>query len=244
MNRDELIQKVVKLMRLADPANGGSEAEVELAAMKIKELMAQHNIDISQVAAAEGKSIAEHIEVTRSPLCEAKGRMPVWASCLGMAVGELCGCTVYQSLDLYPQPSGHNLICKTRLFLVGDKTDIAVARTLFPVLRASIEGHFARAYQGGADQVTKQSYYEGFAERLFRRARKECCLPQGPNARAEATALVKVESAKKAAIQQRVGELGLRTSSLTRRPHQDNSAWQRGWNDGSQVNLATERLIQ
>jgi len=55
MNDNNIIEKIRKLLRLADPTRGASEAEAELAMQRAQELMTQHNISLAAVGNEDGE---------------------------------------------------------------------------------------------------------------------------------------------------------------------------------------------
>lgn len=56
-SRDELIDKIEKLMRRTREGSGCSEAEIEQSLAFARKLMDKHNIEMSEVLAAEGKQV-------------------------------------------------------------------------------------------------------------------------------------------------------------------------------------------
>jgi hypothetical protein len=115
MTKENIIEKIQKLLALADESRGGTEAERELATKRAHELMLKHNIDSFSVSdqSAPGGVNDEELFV--------KGAMNLWKGPLYAAVGSVCFVdTVYWKLGKH----------ETKWMLVGRADNVSFVRTL------------------------------------------------------------------------------------------------------------------
>jgi hypothetical protein len=89
MPHSKIIDKVRKLLELADADRGGTEAERDLAMQRASELMAKHNIAVGD---AMGKSAEGDVGLNTTRI---EGSLSEWQVTLAIAVGGVSFCDGY-----------------------------------------------------------------------------------------------------------------------------------------------------
>lgn len=228
-----ILDKIKKLFRLGASDSGGTEAEIELAVTRARELMAAHNIAVAELEAlgddadanAIRFNIQEHTAYTRKVRDFAPYDYYVVA-----AVNNLC------NTRSYVQHHGHTL---SKLVFLGDVTDVAVAVQLFTILLQSVRRCARGRY--GSPRWTAQhtSYCIGFGLRLIHRS-KEMIIDLSMKDR-ECVALVL--RSKDVAIAQFMDTLNLRVAK-PRAASIDAYAHQQGYIDGAALSLQKDRTMR
>lgn len=136
MNHDKVIDKIKKLLRLAESADVNEAAN---AAAQAQRLMEQHRIDQAMISVdedAEDASVDDEDikEFSDQPLA-ASGRLAQWKSSLGVAIASINGCRCVLSKEW---SDGHRKF-RTTLCLVGHPSDVVTVRYLFSYLVGEIE---------------------------------------------------------------------------------------------------------
>jgi hypothetical protein len=188
MAPESVIEKVKKLMALAD--NAGTEAEAELAFEKAQALMVKHAISELQLTPAEREKIVERRidlpqrdEIRRAKL---------------LLFNELCRANRCQSLSSSRSQT-----------VIGFKSDVDFVEMLFASVMIQYAGERTRAWKAYRaetdewDRVSRHIWVNAFAwayaqrvgQRLREAARREV---ESQDAAAPGTALVLVDRAKEA----------------------------------------------
>ena len=89
----DIINKIQKLLNLADPPRGGMSGEVETAMAMANNLMLKHNIAMSEVSKSEPeiKIVDQGAKIQHNPW--------KWETLLGLVFQPLCDCRMYQKKD-------------------------------------------------------------------------------------------------------------------------------------------------
>lgn len=194
MSRDDVLARVIKLLRLADKSRNHSEAEAMLAMEKAKALMDEYNISLGDIASIDGESKKQvEFEVGEVAAVEMNRSMLNFEILIATATGRLCHCFVYRRRGVRP---------KNSLWFVGDKVEVAIARELYQIFWNASYGEAQRRY-GRTYSANHRSYCEGFASRLNERVeelRRQESQPQTERTTNQTTALVRVTAAKDDAI--------------------------------------------
>lgn len=169
MDREKLIQRVLKLFKLGDAARNTSEAEVMAAVTKAKQLMLEHDLEMAEVMqrATTEQARAASVVIEYASAYTVKGSFAQYDSLLAAAVDYICGTRNVTQRYV----SGHI----SRLF-VGDVTDVRVAAQLFMALLSDMRRH-AREYIGRGWSSSHTSYCLGYSYRLYERAKAEVDVP-------------------------------------------------------------------
>jgi hypothetical protein len=150
----KIIERIAKLLELADEDRGGTEAERELATHRAHEMMLKYNIEEGEVSgrSAKGDIIDEDFII--------QGSTAEWKAKLPILMGHQC------FVDGYFQQLGR---FKWRVVLVGRPENITFVRKLSDALIPWLEGEAS----SGFDHAKEESELEGLPEpkpRSFRRA--------------------------------------------------------------------------
>lgn len=129
---DLIIEKIRKLLALADERGGGTEAERALAAEKAQQLMFQHHLDQAALDNyVSPQDIAEHVE-------EVKGVNNQWRGVLLFRIGLACGCDGY----VVELSRSHSFQHE-----VGRRENLDLALAIYHSLVPWLEAEAARSYK-------------------------------------------------------------------------------------------------
>lgn len=234
MSRDQILDKIRKALRLADPSSGAGEAEVLAATAAAKRLMDAHNIKIGEVATEEDPV---KVEVVVSEAYSRRGNLALkkYERWLGIAVAKLT--TTSQFLRKSRSPGGSQM--RAAMCFIGDEVDVAVAVELYNYLRNTMH-RFARERLGVGFTPSHRNYCEGFTMRIYERANETI-----QHTAAESTALVLVETAKRDAILRMQDKIGVHDSKRNSSANgaNDNIAKNMGYRDAGKVDLGTKNRL-
>jgi hypothetical protein len=220
----ELLDRLAKLLSLADPKNGGTEAECLLAMERAQKLMREHNLSAAQAAYEGGaKKVANEVKVKQGGTITIAGYK--WEITLACAAANLAECKVLLTRAGY-YPNGRP---KKGLFFVGEETDVAVAMAMWEYLYKA--AHALAKRERSATE--KRSFLFGFAARVSHRSR----YPQG----VEPQALVLYRKDKADAIARHMGPTRPAKAHATR---VDRDSFERGQHHGGRVDLGTKNRVR
>jgi len=161
-SRQELIAKVVKVLRLARAA--GSEAEAHTALALAQKLMYAHEIAEHELELGQ----AESEQPIEDAVVDASHRHVAWRQCLAAVVAENFRCAIIIS-----ESKSNGVV---RLVFVGRKPDVAVASEAYET-SVVVAANLARACAEGrpeADrELARQSFLTGFLKGLDQRFRAQ-----------------------------------------------------------------------
>lgn len=148
MPDEKILDKIAKLLELADESRGGTPAERELATQRAHEMMLKYNVEMGEVT---GRSAAGDIT---DESWSVRGSTTEWKVKLPILVAQACFCTGYFSRIAR---------FHWRVTLVGRPENIAFVRRLSDQLIPWLEAEAVQSFQ-----IAKE---EGDAKpRSFRRA--------------------------------------------------------------------------
>jgi len=133
MDNNKIVDKVKKLLRLAESADVNEAAAAAGAAQR---LMEEHRIDQAMIDVSEdaGDGVEdEEIHNSGDEPLEESGRLANWKTQLAVAIAGLNGCRVYLGRG-YSTGTRQTTLC-----LVGRPSDVASVRYLFSYLTGEIE---------------------------------------------------------------------------------------------------------
>jgi len=156
-----IINKLQKIMNLADPSRNPSPNEVENAMRAAKRLMAEHNLSMADIPKAE--STKKHQEVKE---CEGYyGVIRKWEYTLFHAINELCMVKHFVIT--------HGSYCKRKIIFVGTEANTQMAIQIHRILLRMVK-QYAKEFAGSAlNHGPYNSYAYGFVTRLWQRAKDE-----------------------------------------------------------------------
>jgi len=240
MEQEKIIDRIKKLMRLAESSNANEAAN---AAGQAQRLMEQHRIDqtVLDMDGEEPDGDDEEIADHSSRPLTVSGRLPQWKTSLAVALATANACRCY---------IGHKYEYDTRkakrtLCLVGRQSDVATISYLFGYLSKEIE-RLVRVNALGLGRTWASSYRLGAVDAIKRRLRdgtKEARQEARKRLEGQTAALVRVDKAI-ALIDERGAEvdawlksnmkLGKGRANSSRR---DWGAYEAGQRDGKSINL-------
>ena len=135
-SRDKVLETVKKLLRLADPARGGTPEEVALAAARAKEYMDKHSIEVAEV------TVEDSVTRARASVDMTMGEAYAWIGLRNYMnnLGHVVAHITTTEFLLYERAKNYKYKGKTRTTMkecvtfLGDKTDVAVACSVYKIL--------------------------------------------------------------------------------------------------------------
>ena len=228
MEREKLVNKVVKLFRLGDVSRSHTtEGELLAAITKARELMALHNISMVEVEGSldETKVNELRIKVKEHSAYTRKGKFARYDHPIMTAVSVLTDTRVYL------RNNGGYQSC----MFVGEETDAHIAGELYSVLLPSLR-KFTRVECGSGWSKYHTDYAMGFGNRVIERARES--LKKEESNKSMALVVTK----KNEALSQYMK--GLNLAKTRNRSRQFSQEYYKGYRDGSKMNLSFERNMK
>lgn len=228
MEREKLVDKVVKLFRLGDRERSHTtEGELLAAITRAREIMALHNISMVEVEGSldETKVNELRIKVKEHSAYTRKGKFARYDHSIMSAVSILTDTRVYLKND------NGNQSC----MFVGDEIDAHVAGELYKVLLPSLR-KFTRAKCGSGWSRIHTDYAMGFGRRVDERA--QTLVDKEKSNKSMALVLTK----KNEALSQYMNKLKL--TSTQQRNRQVSDTFRKGYEDGTKMNLSFQRNMK
>lgn len=154
MEKPDVIRKIRKLMRVAEPDRGATEQEVETAMRMVDDLMRKHNLSMSECAHENEAVVVVESEETALKIAK------TWHRLIASAVGDLCEVTVIRTRR--PGQRWH------AFRFIGTAHDVALAKEILEMLLFEI-WLAGKQYPNERD---KRSFSEGFAAAVVSRVAK------------------------------------------------------------------------
>lgn len=225
MLNEKIVDKVKKLLRLAESADVNEAATAAAAAQR---LMENHRIDQAMIDldGDEGDGVEdEEIENLHDDPLEASGRLGRWKSQLAMAIASINGCRIYLGRG-YKDGTAQTTLC-----IVGRPSDVASVRYLFAYLSGEIE-RLCKLQGRGLGRTWANSFRMGAVHTVRKRLR-EAQQKARQEARAKlkgkgTTALVKLDKAL-ARVDERAKEVEAWMKKNMRLSSARSSASRRDW---------------
>jgi len=228
MEREKLINKVVKLFRLGDASRSHTtEGELLAAITKARELMALHNIAMVEVEGSldETKVNELRIKVKEHSAYTRKGKFARYDHPIMHAVCILTDTKVYLKND-----DGHQ-----SCMFVGDETDAHIAGELYLVLLPSLR-RFTRIECGSGWSRYHTDYALGFGKRVIERAQASVKKEESNQS------MALVVTKKNEALSHYMKKLKLAPARQRNRDMSDQ--YYRGYRDGTKMDLSFTKNIR
>jgi hypothetical protein len=169
MLNDKVVDKIRKLLRLAESADVNEAAAAAGAAQR---LMEEHRIDQAMISLdddeSDGTPDEEDIRSWADEPLESSGRLPGWKSQLAVAIAGVNGCQVFLGRaykgDDYDHP-------QTTLCLVGRPSDVASVRYLFAYLTKEID-RLCKLHGRGLGRTWANSFRVGAVHTVRKRLKQ------------------------------------------------------------------------
>jgi hypothetical protein len=222
VEREKLLNKVVKLFRLGDASRSHTtEGELLAAITKARELMALHNISMVEVEGSldETKVNELRIKVKEHSAYTRKGKFASYDHPIMTAVSVLTDTRVYLKSN-----NGYQ-----SCMFVGEETDAHIAGELYTVLLPSLR-KFTRSECGSGWSKYHTDYAIGFGRRVVERAQESVKKEESNKS------MALVITKKNEALSQYMNKLQL--TSTRRRPRKFSDEYNRGYKDGTKMNLS------
>ncbi|MGH9553051.1 MAG: DUF2786 domain-containing protein [Terriglobales bacterium] len=213
-----IVEKIKKLLALAD--GNQNEHEREVAMQFAMDLLAKHNLTISQI---EG----DFLNQTTTEI-EGHFRLEPWIRAVLKAA-----CTLYYTEVYISERLDHRWRKVSVPMFVGTAENIAVTMDVAAWLLDSVRKESNRVYK---DQFERRSFRLGAADRIFERALKMIEAEKRGDASTTGTSLMLVRTQLERANQEQLAKLNLRPGR-SRSSYLDNDAYADGEAYGTQIGL-------
>lgn len=230
MTESKIIEKIAKLLRLADEHSGGTEAERDLAMKRAQEMMLKHNLDYAKITgglqSAEG-DVADHNIMV-------KGAMNQWRLKLLASIGAV----TFVNVISFNLGKHHK-----RVMLVGRPDNLAFTTRLFEALVPWLETECKIAVKDEEKlrgdeffnpRAFKRSFMESAAYRIHGR------LQETRRATKVGTDLVRNEDA---ANRQHLESLGIKVRRSSARGSGEAAGHRAGREAGGRADLSPGRKL-
>lgn len=232
---NKVLDRILKLFRLAAESANTTEAEMNAAMTKAKSLMAQHDITMADVEHAVGQGTAARYTVIIEQHTAYTRKLRNFAPydhCVALAIGHL---TETKALLTSRSVGGAHYISMT---FVGHEADARLAADLYLVILEGVR-RAARVAYGPGWSNAHTSYAVGFGTRLIDRARL-AATDLTPD---QTSTVALVVASKTDAIDRWMEERNIGTSRRKTTKLQA-GAYEHGYADGATMNLAARRTIR
>lgn len=232
----KIVDRIVKLFRLGSDAANTTEAEMQLAATKAKQLMVAHSISEAELAAAcPDPKVISYVVTQRNVYTRRIANFAVYDGYVAQAAERITQtkCLISRSRSIV---HGRMTTVCTMTF-VGVEADVAVAGELFMVLLTGVRAMARQKFGSTSWGKLHTSYAVGVAVRLRDRADAQVAVPAP---QAETYALV--VRGKTDAISTYMHSAFPSLRAQKRRNSLDGAAYAAGYQDGALMSLTSRSL--
>lgn len=159
---DAIIERIRKCLALANGKNA-TQGEAEAAMGKAKEIAMRYNLDIASIALQEGKNPADSLEIGKEELQIRSQREQPYHRYIYMVLREVF---CVRTVRFY----------NGRLVFVGEKTEVVIAKALFPWLEEVFYQTYYTALKAGlvlSCAAHKNGIYLGLAHGIVAANKRE-----------------------------------------------------------------------
>lgn len=218
MDNSSIIEKIKKLLALANSSN---EHEAALAAGHAQRLLAEHNLAMADIEAANRPEQADRVETVVSKT------LPKWMRHLSAGVSSAFDCQA-----IHHPASG-------KMTFIGVGADVEIAAYTFTYLDRTVrklcsgymKQHACGTMANRHRELMRQSYYLGAVSTITTRLRE-----QKVSTPVTTGALVPV---KEGLIRRAMNEIGNLRTMHSRRSYVNGDAYSRGQADGGRIGIRT-----
>jgi hypothetical protein len=222
----EVLDKIKKLLTLADPIRGGSAHECDTALRLANDLMKKYNLTMSQVHDKTEK-VQVGVKYTARPL----GGGNRWRKALICVFETLCEVQGFTQPDIF----NPNI---THVFYVGIPQDTILAAEMYSIFTQQIDRnsrHFS------SNHYIRRSYAEGYVNSLLGRVRK--LKTQRDMENEAGTAIIFVGKKKQAIDTYIKDEFKVKRKKFRPGKGVQNNAYNAGYSDGLDVDLGMDKRL-
>ena len=254
MSKNEIIEKVKKILAKADESRNASEHEVQAAAEMARRMMARYNLSLADVELdSDEVKFHEEIRIMHAEAGET-GVAFQFEHMINHAVAKITNTEYFLNRRRAYNP-GRKASTVTKMIFAGTEVDVAVAVELSRYLLRKVR-ELSKVEVGGGVTVARRSWCEGFGNRVLERARESVIVKrevmdengtiteQDPDmSEADARKYALVIAGKEEKLADYLRAAGVRAGkSKSRRVSYDREAYARGREAGSRVDLGRNRL--
>lgn len=212
---EKILRQIEKLLQY----NEGNASENELLnAMRIaKRLAAKYGLDLAEMEAEkQGKELGQEKYDVQERDGLVKTKFKEYENTLVAAVAELFDCKVYYT-SCYIERKGY----KRKVIFIGTSQDIAMAIKVYSILFRQMKRRALEVIGKGrrGDSTRRRSYLEGFAWRLYERAKEKPTM----DTKSASTKYALVVVNKKSQVQKYMDDLGAKWDAEAERRYK---AWE------------------
>ena len=235
--KEQVIEKVKKILAKADPTRNDCEAEVENAMRIAKRLMAEHDIEMTDVEVDEEDG-SESFDFCNEQ-CDLLVR--------GSLVGTVARAVRYiTNTDCFRTSYYKGTKKFYKMTFCGTRTDVAVAKMMYGMLWEMMKERaraVAREHGCSSDRSFIRSYETGFSSGLVKNASEDVVFEDQKKNECYALMVVNKEQALSNWMKQEHSDLRtIRTGSGVRNINTE--AYHRGYSDGKAVNLKAKGWLK
>jgi hypothetical protein len=232
-DKKKIVERIAKLFALGDAEKNTHEEEAMRAIEKAKQMMAEHNLEMSEIITEEeGKPASTIITGQETAYERSHEYFTKYEKWLGQTVMTITETRMIVRHDRVWKNNRTRPVVKLVFF--GEVTDTSVAKTIYPILLKTLRKG-ARLNYGQGWRTEHRNYADGFAYRLMQKARsyKVHLAPE------QATSVALVVQSKELVVKRDIMKAFPDLTPM--RPSQmqtnDQDAFFRGMADGDRVNL-------
>jgi hypothetical protein len=232
-NREEVIEKIEKIMRRTHDGSGASEAEVEQALAYARKLMDQFQIDLAEVLEANKEELSDK-DITSQQLETTVG---TFQTEICRTACDICDAKFYFANDVVLKKGKYSRVKKYVIY--GMTQDVIAARCLFLELMLAVKA-LGKAKYGTGSGKEFWTYCGGFAVGLRDKARS---LKHSSDTAVKPSSCTTLIVRKTELIRSFQATLGLRPSRMKGygSGRQQSDAFGQGYRDGQEYDASPDR---
>jgi len=168
--REEVLQLIKKIQRLADPSGGGTEGEMQAAVSRIQHLLKEYNLSLTEVDATHDKDAKEEVKISeKDGFIFKKSSVSKFEKLLASIVATACECQLYFSYYHETNNSGKH-VKRFKIVYVGTEVDAIIAGEMYSYLNKRVWKLSKSEFKLAGEQT---SFWYGAIHRLGERLSEE-----------------------------------------------------------------------
>jgi len=228
--REQVIERIRKIMARTETKSGSTEAEIEQAFAFARKLMDDHNINEYEVHNGNDPMSDFQRTIVNEEVYARSGKMDPSSRLLLLAVSMVCDVKNYRSLEYRKNKRGNDSMMSISHY-VGATHDVQLAIALFRQLVVTMWSMSQIRMNQKHWTPERLSYCYGFAQRLVQRAKE---FRDAPSVTGGTAIVIRKSEKIEAWLDENVGRF--KSSKITKRSV-DSAAYGRGSEDADSVSL-------
>jgi hypothetical protein len=226
--KTDTIEKLKKILALAN-CKSATQGEIEAAMARAREIAARHGIEIATINFNEGKAAVSSVgsEYTKYEKHLQPYHLPLLSAIMA----------VFDVTILRHQFYRHNRRVFSGLTIVGEETDVAMAKEILPWLENMFSRSYARAIREGRfskSWATANSYYAGLRDGIILANKRQDETLKGQDAQTWAMVVRSKQDLIAKKIEDMYGKL---RNERSLKKGSEGTAYSYGREKGSNINL-------